>query len=302
MTLRHFLRLGDATRQELEQIIVSAINARQRPGGHSSEIAKGKTLALIFDKSSTRTRVSFSVGFSQLGGSSMFLSGQDLQLGRGEPLEDTARVISSMVDMVVLRTGAHERLESFARCSRVPVINGLTDNHHPCQLLADIMTYMELRGAISGKRVAFIGDGSNNLCSSYHEAAHIFDFELVVASPATFAPREDSSWLRVTRDPQEAATGADLIVTDVWVSMGDEASREQRLKALAPYQVTSSLLDLGNNPLFLHCLPAHRGEEVGEGVLEDPRSGVWHASTNRLHVQKMLMEFLLTCLADEQPA
>jgi len=292
MTLRHFLRLSDATRVELEQIIVSAINARQRPGGHVSASACGKTLAMIFDKSSTRTRVSFAVGFSQLGGSSMFLSGKDLQLGRGEPIEDTARVISSMVDMVVLRTGAHNRVERFAEYSSVPVINGLTSDHHPCQLLADIMTYMELRGSISGKRVAFIGDGAGNLCSTYHEAARIFDFSLVVAAPQPYAPRE-SDWLEHTTDPLKAARGADLLVTDVWISMGDETGREERLTAFAPYQVTRSLLDQGDNPLFLHCLPAHRGEEVDEEVLDDPRSGVWRASENRLHAQKMLMEFLL---------
>ena len=297
MGLRHFLCMSDASRAELEQIIEAAIEAKGNGDTTRSTVATGKTLAMIFDKSSTRTRVSFSVGFTQLGGCSMFFSGSDLQLGRGEPIEDTARVISSMVDMVVVRTGAHSRVERFANHSTVPVINGLTYEHHPCQLLADIMTYTEKRGSITGKRVAFIGDGACNLCSSYHEAARIFDFSLVVASPQAYAPQESSHWLEHTTDPVQAAQGADLVVTDVWVSMGDEDVRAERLAAFAPYQVTKRVLDYGNNPLFLHCLPAHRGEEVDEEVLEDPRSGVWEASTNRLHSQKMLMQFLLQCAA-----
>jgi len=254
---------------------------------------------MIFEKSSTRTRISFEAGMAQLGGSAIFLSPRDTQLGRGEPIQDSARVISSMVDIVMIRTFAHEQIETFAANSSVPVINALTDDLHPCQLLADVQTYIEKRGSIKGKTVAWIGDG-NNMCHSYINAARQFDFELRVACPVGFEPNSDlvqanSDRVTVMQDPQAAVKGADLVVTDVWASMGQEDEQDDRLEVFAPYQVNHDLMKgAASDALFMHCLPAHRGEEVSAELLEDPQySVVWDEAENRLHAQKALMEFLL---------
>jgi ornithine carbamoyltransferase len=253
---------------------------------------------MIFEKSSTRTRVSFEAGMSQLGGSAMFLSPSDTQLGRGEPVEDSARVISSMVDCVMIRTFEHEMVETFAKHSSVPVINGLTDLLHPCQLLADMQTYAEHRGSIKGKTVTWVGDG-NNMCHSYINAARQFDFNLRIACPAGYEPDEaivDAAKDRVTllRDPMDAATGSNLIVTDTWVSMGQEEEKRAREKIFGGYKVTTTMMnEADKDALFMHCLPAYRGMEVDADVIDAPDSVVWDEAENRLHAQKALLEFLL---------
>ena len=257
----------------------------------------GRVLGLIFEKSSTRTRVSFEAGMAHLGGSSIFLSPNDTQLGRGEPVEDTARVVSRMVDLLAVRTYDQTKLERFATHSAVPVINALTDLYHPCQILADVFTYEEHRGSIQGRTVAFVGDGYN-MCHSYINAARQWGFELRIATPEGYEP--DATLLQSTNNatlvesPREAVENADLVVTDVWSSMGHEEEQARRCEAFAPYQVNEQLLDFASDStLFMHCLPAHRGEEVNETVLDDPRSVVWEEAGNRLHSQKALMEFLL---------
>ncbi|MDB2410733.1 ornithine carbamoyltransferase [Pseudomonadales bacterium] len=297
MATRHFLSLLDLTPDELHGVINRAIELKKAP---VSDIFKGKVLAMIFEKSSTRTRISFEAGMAQLGGSAIFLSPRDTQLGRGEPIEDSARVISSMVDIVMVRTFAHQQIETFAANSSVPVINALTDDLHPCQLLADVQTYIEKRGSIQGKTVAWIGDG-NNMCHSYINAARQFDFTLRVACPEGFEPNSDlvaanSDRVSVMQDPQAAVQNADLVVTDVWASMGQEDEQDDRLEVFAPYQVNHELMKgAASDALFMHCLPAHRGEEVSAELLEDPQySVVWDEAENRLHAQKALMEFLLT--------
>jgi ornithine carbamoyltransferase len=262
------------------------------------EPLKNRVLAMIFEKASTRTRVSFEAGMIQLGGQAIFLSPRDTQLGRGEPIEDSARVLSSMCDAVMIRTFAHQDLETFAQFSRVPVINGLSDDLHPCQLLADMQTYLEHRGSIQGKTVAWVGDG-NNMCNTFIQAAIQFDFNLRIACPKGYEPNQaflDQAGDRVTLtcDPVEAVAGAHLVNTDVWASMGQEDEAEARLKRFAPYQVTPAMLDHADDSvLFMHCLPAHRGEEVNHEIMEDPRSVVWDQAENRLHAQKALVEFLL---------
>ena len=297
MATRHFLSLLDLTSDELHGVINRAIELKKAP---VSDIFKGKVLAMIFEKSSTRTRISFEAGMSQLGGSAIFLSPRDTQLGRGEPIEDSARVISSMVDIVMVRTFAHQQIETFAENSSVPVINALTDDLHPCQLLADVQTYIEKRGSIQGKTVAWIGDG-NNMCHSYINAARQFDFTLRVACPVGFEPNSDlvtanSDRVSVMQDPQAAVENADLVVTDVWASMGQEDEQDDRLEVFASYQVNHELMKgAASDALFMHCLPAHRGEEVSAELLEDPQySVVWDEAENRLHAQKALMEFLLS--------
>ncbi|MDG2035930.1 MAG: ornithine carbamoyltransferase [Pseudomonadales bacterium] len=296
MATRHFLSLLDLTPDELHGVINRAIELKKAP---VSDVFAGKVLAMIFEKSSTRTRISFEAGMAQLGGSAIFLSPRDTQLGRGEPIEDSARVISSMVDIVMVRTFAHQQIETFAANSSVPVINALTDNLHPCQLLADVQTYIEKRGSIQGKTVAWIGDG-NNMCHSYINAARQFDFTLRVACPEGFEPNSDlvaanSDRVSVMQDPQAAVQNADLVVTDVWASMGQEDEQDDRLEVFAPYQVNHELMKgAASDALFMHCLPAHRGEEVSAELLEDPQySVVWDEAENRLHAQKALMEFLL---------
>jgi len=300
MSVRHFLTLRDLTSAELKQIIDRAIEmkALHRQGG-TGEPFKNKVLGMIFEKSSTRTRVSFEAGMSHLGGSAIFLSPRDTQLGRGEPIEDSARVLSRMVDMIMIRTFEHEKIERFAQFSKVPVINALTDDYHPCQLLADIQTYVEQRGNPKGKTVAWIGDG-NNMCHSYINAAALCDFKLNIACPEGFDPdpqlvAANADRVSVTRDPKEAVAGADWIVTDVWASMGQEEEQKEREAQFAGYQVNHEMMALANdNAIFMHCLPAHRGEEVSGELLEDENiSVVWAEAENRLHAQKALMEFLL---------
>lgn len=289
----------DLTPDELRGLVRRAMELKaMRRGGDAYQPLQGRTLALVFEKSSTRTRVSFEVGMAQLGGTSLFLSPRDTQLGRGEPVEDTARVLSGMVDAVTIRTYEQEKLERFAQHSRVPVINALTDKFHPCQLLADVQTFMEHRGEIRGRRVAWVGDG-NNMCNSYINAARQFGFHLNIASPAGYEPdpgrvSQAGAGVSVTDTPEQAVEGADLVVTDVWASMGQEEERSERRKRFAPYRVTPELLSLASaGALFMHCLPAHRGEEVTAEVLEGPASVVWDEAENRLHAQKALLEFLL---------
>jgi ornithine carbamoyltransferase len=299
MEPRHFLTLGDLSRAELDAVIARAIALKQtHREGREQPSMTGKVLGMIFEKSSTRTRVSFEAGMAQMGGSAIFLSPQDTQLGRGEPVEDTARVLSRMVHIMV-RTYAHAKIEAFARHSRVPVINALTDALHPCQVLADIQTFVEQRGSLSGRTVAWVGDG-NNMCQSYIEAAGLFDFELRIACPAGYEPDPErvlaqGARVRLGHDPVAAVAGADLIVTDVFASMGQEAEQQERAARFAGFQVNHQLLaGAAPDALFMHCLPAHRGEEVSAALIEDPRhSIVWEEAENRLHSQKALMQFLL---------
>lgn len=300
MSPRHFLTLRDFSKDELGYLIQRAIELKTMlKNGQRHEVLRGKTLAMIFEKASTRTRVSFETGMTQFGGSSIFLSPRDTQLGRGEPIEDSARVLSRMVDAIMIRTFEHDKVELFAKHSQVPVINALSDDFHPCQLLADVQTFTEHRGNIKGKKVLWVGDG-NNMCNSYMEAAQQFDFELVVSGPEGYDPpaalvEEFASHVTLERDLQKAADGAHLIVTDVWASMGQEEEQAKRAVAFADYQVTCELLDQAHKEvLFMHCLPAHRGEEISHDLLEDPRAVVWDEAENRLHAQKALLEFLIT--------
>ncbi len=297
---RHFLSLLDLSPDEFRGIIQRAGELKQlQHGGEIVETLKHKVLGMIFEKSSTRTRVSFEAGMTQLGGAAMFLSPDDTQLGRGEPIEDTARVLSRMVDCVMIRTFEHEKVERFAEYSQVPVINGLTDLVHPCQLLADMQTWFERRGDIRGKTVAWIGDG-NNMCHSYINAARQLDFKLHIACPEGYDPDHQvldpaGEHCSVFRDPMQAAAGADLVVTDVWASMGQEEEQKQREQAFTGYEVTAALMaEAAPDALFMHCLPAHRGEEVAAEVIDAEDSVVWEEAENRLHAQKALLEFLLT--------
>lgn len=297
---RHFLSLLDLSPDEFRGIIRRAGELKQlQHEGEIVETLKHKVLGMIFEKSSTRTRVSFEAGMTQLGGAAMFLSPNDTQLGRGEPIEDTARVLSRMVDCVMIRTFEHEKIARFAAHSQVPVINGLTDLVHPCQLLADMQTWFEHRGDIQGKTVTWIGDG-NNMCHSYINAARQLDFQLHIACPEGYDPEPlvlDPANDRCTvfRNPKQAAAGTDLIVTDVWASMGQEEEQKQREKDFSGYEVTAELMALAApEALFMHCLPAHRGEEVAAVVIDAKDSVVWEEAENRLHAQKALLEFLLT--------
>lgn len=300
MAIRHFLSLNDLTTEELETIIQTAITLKkERKAGKVHQQLNQQVLGMVFEKSSTRTRVSFESGMAQLGGSALFLSPRDTQLGRGEPIEDSARVLSRMVDIIMIRTFGHDIIERFAQYSDVPVINALTDSFHPCQLLADIQTYVEHRGSLKGKKVAWIGDG-NNMCHSYINAAGLCDFELTIACPPGFEPDaaiHDSQANRVTvyHEPAEAVKGADCVVTDVWASMGQEDEQKAREAKFANFQVNHELMKLANkDALFMHCLPAHRGEEVSHELIEDSQySVVWDEAENRLHAQKALMLFLL---------
>lgn len=298
-TPRHFLSLFDLSRAELQHIIHRAgeLKALQQAGTPHLSLP-GKVLAMIFEKSSTRTRVSFEAGMAQLGGTALFLSPRDMQLGRGEPVPDSAKVISSMVDAIMIRTFEHTKVEQFAAHSSVPVINGLTDWIHPCQLLADIQTYTALRGAIAGRTVAWIGDG-NNMCHSYIEAAQQFDFALRIACPPNYEPDTElltaaGDRCQLTHNPAVAVSQANLVVTDTWVSMGQENTKSERQAAFAPFKVTSELMaQAASDALFMHCLPAYRGLEVSAAVLDGPQSAAWEAAENRLHAQKALLEFLL---------
>ena len=299
MSIRHFLTLDSLTRKELETIINRALEMKAQTKRRKFEATlNNRVLGMIFEKASTRTRVSFETGMTQLGGHAIYLAPTGSQIGRGEPLKDTARVLSKMVDCIMLRTFEHEKLEEFSSYSDVPVINGLSDDFHPCQLLADLLTYIEARGSIENKNVVWLGDG-NNMCHSYMNAARTFNFQLTVSCPKEFVPNSkifESSKRNtsVEHDPYKAVDGADLIVTDVWASMGKEDEQKDRKEKFMKYQVNSEIMSRAkDNALFMHCLPAHRGEEVTEDVLEGPQSIVWEEAGNRLHSQKALLEFLL---------
>lgn len=300
MAIRHFLTLFDLSSDDLRNVIQRGIELKaKQKAGEIYEPLKNKVMGLVFDKSSTRTRVSFETGMVQFGGSAIFLSPRDTQLGRGEPIEDSARVLSRMLDVITIRTYEHEKLERFASYSRVPVINALTDLHHPCQLLADIQTFVEHRGDIAGKTVAWIGDG-NNMCHSYIHAAQQLKFNLRIACPAGYEPLDEvvsqaqSDLVTSYDEPMDAARDADLIVTDVWSSMGHEQQQKQREAAFKNYQISKYIMEAANaDALFMHCLPAHRGEEVVPEVIDGEQSVVWDEAENRLHSQKALLEFLL---------
>jgi ornithine carbamoyltransferase len=296
---RHFLTLLDLSTAELNWVINRAIELKQiRNQGELYEPFCNRVLGMIFEKSSTRTRVSFEAGMAQLGGHAIFLSSKDTQLGRGEPIEDSSRVISSMVDIVMIRTFSHALVEEFAAHSKVPVINALTDDYHPCQLLADVQTFVEHRGSIKGKTVTWIGDG-NNMCHSFINAAKQFDFKLNVACPDGYLPNaqlmaNNADRIQLIQDPIDAVVGSHLIVTDTWASMGQEDEKKARVTAFADYQVNPALMDLAQpDALFMHCLPAYRGLEISNDMFSDPRSVVYDEAENRLHAQKALMEFLL---------
>lgn len=296
---QHFLTLQDFSPSELEALIDRATELKRlHRAGKESPQFPGSVMAMIFAKSSTRTRVSFEAGMAQLGGHAMFLSPGDTQLGRGEPIEDTAKVISSMVDIVMIRTFGHEVVERFAAHSSVPVINALTDDFHPCQLLADMQTYREHRGPIQGRTVCWLGDG-NNMCHSYINAARQFDFQLNIACPDGFDPREDlvrenADRVTIVRDPADAVRDASLLVTDVWASMGQEEEQARRAAALAPFQLNEALLaKAADDAIYLHCLPAHRDEEISSGLMDATDTLIWDEAENRLHAQKALIEKLL---------
>lgn len=300
MATRHFLSLLDLSPSEFRQLLKRASELKKmQHAGEIHEPLKNKVLAMIFEKSSTRTRVSFEAGMVQLGGQAMFLSPRDTQLGRGEPIEDTARVLSSMVDIIMVRTFEHEKLTTLAAHSSVPVINGLTDWLHPCQLLADMQAWSEHRGDMQGKTATYVGDG-NNMCHSYINAARQLDFNLHIACPEGYDPDPElvkAAGDRVTifREPKAACENVDMIVTDVWASMGQEEEQKQREIAFANFQVNDEIMALANSDaLFMHCLPAHRGEEVSASVIDGKQSVVWDEAENRLHAQKALLEFLLS--------
>ncbi len=296
---RHYLSVSDLSREELRNILTRADEIKRLlRAGDRPALFHGRVLAMVFEKSSTRTRVSFEAGMAKLGGHAIFLSPRDTHLGRGEPVEDTARIVSRMADAIVVRTFEHERIEKFAANSLVPVINALTDYQHPCQLLADIQTFLEHRGDIAGRTVLWVGDG-NNMCNSFIEAAERFDFTLRVAGPPGYEPDEEliaGSGARVElfHDAVVAAADVDLIVTDVWTSMGQEQEQARRLADFSGFQVDARLVSAAApDVLVMHCLPAHRGEEISAQVLEGPNSVVWDEAENRLHAQIALLEFLL---------
>lgn len=300
MQLKHFLQFNDFSREEYEYLFERSRWIKRAFKQYCQyRPLVDRTLAMIFDKNSTRTRLSFEAGMNQLGGAAVYLSTRDTQLGRGEPVEDSARVISRMVDIVMIRTHEHELLQRFAEHSRVPVINGLTNEYHPCQIMGDIFTYIEHRGDITGRTVAWIGD-VNNMCNTWLQAAEIFDFRVHVSTPPGYEIEPAQIGLVGANNyekfssPHEAVKDADLVTTDVWTSMGFEAEAEQRKADFAEFCVDAEMMALTKeNALFMHCLPAHRGEEVTAEVIDGPRSVVWDEAENRLHTQKALMEYLL---------
>ena len=299
MNHQNFLTLLDLSPETLRDLITRAIELKNiHKAGTLHEPLKHKILAMVFEKSSTRTRMSFEAGMAQLGGHAIFLSPRDTQLGRGEPIEDSARVLSRMADVIMIRTFEHEKIERFSAYSQVPVINALTDLYHPCQLLADMQTYFEHRGDISGKTVTWIGDG-NNMCHSYINAARQYGFTLNIACPEGYDPDDSilqsaGSSAAIIRNPLDAARNANLVVTDVWASMGQEEEQAKREQAFANYQVNTGLMQAAaRDALFMHCLPAHRGEEVAAEVIDGPQSVIWDEAENRLHAQKALLEYLL---------
>jgi len=297
---RHFLQFNDFSREEFDYVFERTRRIKKRFKSYQQYWPlTDRTLVMIFEKASTRTRLSFEAGMHQLGGSAICLNTRDSQLGRGEPVEDAAQVISRMSDVVMIRTFEQEIIERFALNSRVPVINGLTNEYHPCQILADIYTFIEQRGSITGKTVAWIGD-SNNVCNTWLQAAEVFDFNVHVSTPPGYEVEPERAGLYGTdhyeefADPMDAAKGADLVTTDVWTSMGFEAESEERLRDFEDWQVDAEMMQLARpDALFMHCLPAHRGEEVAAEVIDGPRSVVWEEAENRLHAQKALLEFLV---------
>ena len=306
MSPRHFLDITALSKDDVRAILDEAHRRKAAragwPKAKSDEDAPlaGNALAMIFQKNSTRTRVSFEIGMHQLGGKSIILNANDTQLGRGETVEDTARVLSRMVDAVMIRANNHQDVADFAAAATVPVINGLTDLSHPCQIFADIMTIEEWSGDINGKTIAWLGDG-NNVCTSFMHAAEKLDFKLRIATPATYAPRGQElaaakaagADVEAYTDASKAIAGADVVVTDTWVSMGD-TDKDARMAAFPPYAVNDAIMQrAAKDAMFLHCLPAHRGEEVDAAVIDGPQSAVWDEAENRLHVQKALMEYLL---------
>lgn len=295
----HFLSLDDLSASTLQRLVERGLEMKQTDSRELQGILKNKTLAMIFTKSSTRTRASFEIGMRQLGGGALNLSPNDTQIGRGEPIADTARVLSSMADGIMVRTDAHSKIEQFAEYSSVPVINGLTDDVHPCQLLADLQTLLEVRGGYAGCKVAWVGDG-NNVCHSWMNAARLFGFKLHIATPSGFSPEtrfveKNAASISLTNDPRAAVEGVDVVVTDTWASMGQESEKSAREAAFTGFCVDDELMSLANkDALFLHCLPAYRGKEVSESVLEGPQSVVFTEAENRLHAQKALLEYLLS--------
>lgn len=306
MTARHFLKLADFSKAELIALLERATWLKQCQRQNTAhQPLLGKTLAMVFEQASTRTRVSFEVGMNQLGGNSIFLTSQDMHLGRGELIRDTAIVLSGMVDAVMIRTQSHANLEAMAKYSTVPVINGMTSHNHPCQLLADLQTYREHRGNIEGAKVAFLGDGFN-MCNSYIEAAKMLGFHLRIAGPKGYEPDArqlayGGDFVKQMTDPVAAVAGANLVVTDVWTSLAHDgcgadakARRLERLATFADYQVTPKLMDQADaDALFMHCLPAHWGEEINESMFADRRTVIWDEAENRMHSQKALLEALL---------
>ncbi len=300
MAIKHFLQFNDLSRNELEHVFARTKIIKQQFKTYQQYWPlQDRTMVMIFEKASTRTRLSFEAGMHQLGGAAIYLNTRDSQLGRGEPVEDAAQVISRMSDIVMIRTFEQSVIERFATNSRVPVINGLTNEYHPCQILADIFTFIEHRGAIQGKTVAWIGD-SNNVCNTWLQAAEVLDFNVHVSTPVGYEVEPERANLygnnhfKVFADPMQAAKGADLVTTDVWTSMGFEAENEERKRDFADWQVDSDMMKIAaKNALFMHCLPAHRGEEVAAEVIDGAQSVVWDEAENRLHVQKALMEYLL---------
>lgn len=298
--IRHYLQFKDFSAEEYAHLFErAAIIKRKFKSYEKFQPLADRTLAMIFEKASTRTRVSFEAGMYQLGGSVVHLTTGDSQLGRSEPIEDSAKVISRMVDLVMIRTYEQTKIERFASNSRVPVINGLTNEYHPCQILADIFTFIEHRGSIAGKVVAWVGDG-NNMANTWLQAAELLGFTVHVSTPSgyevdpTVAGITNSACYKVFNHPHEACAGADLVTTDVWTSMGYEAENEERLKAFIDWCVDEDMMSKARpDALFMHCLPAHRGEEVTAEVIDGPQSVVWDEAENRMHVQKALMEFLL---------
>jgi len=296
---KHFIDFDNLSFEVLQDIIDCAIALKKQHNESAiNNSLKNKTLAMIFDKSSTRTRVSFEAGMAQLGGHALFLSNNDIQLGRGEPITDSAIVISSMVDAVILRISSHEDIIEFSKHSNKPVINALSDLSHPCQILADLMTYQEQKGSINGKKVAWIGDG-NNVCQTYMQAAELFGFELIIACPNGYKPNQSfiesyQNNINYCSNPMDACKDVDLVVTDVWTSMGKESEQKQRESAFKGYQVDQKMMSVANSDaLFMHCLPAHRGEEVSADVIDGKQSVVWDEAENRLHTQKALLLYLI---------
>lgn len=297
--IKHFINFDDLSLKELQGIIDQAISLKKEHKARQiNDTLKNKTLAMIFDKSSTRTRVSFEAGMTQLGGQSLFLSEKDIQLGRGEPITDSAIVISSMVDAVMLRLSSHEDIIEFSKHSSKPVINALSDESHPCQILADLMTYQEMNGSIKNKKIAWIGDGCN-VCQTYMQAAGIFDFELSIATPKGYEPSElfienYKKNINFYSDPLMACENADIIVTDVWTSMGQESEKKQRELAFTGFQVDQNMMNQAKkDAIFMHCLPAYREKEVSSEVIDGNQSVVWSEAENRLHVQKSLLLYLI---------